>query len=95
MWHNVGGPDIEPNGLSLCALHHKLFDLGAFTVDPSEYRVLFSQYAISGDRGLTGALEHHGKPIYLPTDPALRPGAEYLAWNLNNPFKKPTRGLSI
>ncbi|MFY7914951.1 MAG: phosphorothioated DNA-binding restriction endonuclease, partial [Rubrivivax sp.] len=22
-WHHVGGPDIEPNGLSLCALHHK------------------------------------------------------------------------
>jgi putative restriction endonuclease len=31
-WHRVGGPDIEPNGLSLCALHHKLFDLGVFTV---------------------------------------------------------------
>jgi hypothetical protein len=25
---HVGGPDIEANGLSLCALPHKLFDLG-------------------------------------------------------------------
>ena len=49
-WHHVGGPDIEPNGLSLCALHHKLFDLGVFTVEPAEHRVVFSQHAISGSR---------------------------------------------
>ena len=36
---------IAPNGLSLCALHHKLFDLGAFTVEPTEQRVVFSQHA--------------------------------------------------
>ena len=28
MWHTVGGPDEEPNGLALCVLHHKAFDLG-------------------------------------------------------------------
>lgn len=27
-WHQAGGPDIEVNGLALCALHHKLFDRG-------------------------------------------------------------------
>jgi putative restriction endonuclease len=32
MWHQAGGPDIEINGLALCATHHKLFDLGAFTI---------------------------------------------------------------
>jgi putative restriction endonuclease len=31
-WHQAGGPDEETNGLALCALHHKTFDLGAFTV---------------------------------------------------------------
>src|SRR5262245_29078361 len=31
-WHQEGGPDAESNGLALCALHHKVFDLGAFTV---------------------------------------------------------------
>ena len=40
-WFQAGGPDVEPNGLALCALHHKLFDLGAFmlltdTCDGSE-----------------------------------------------------------
>jgi len=32
-WHQAGGADIQENGLSLCSLHHKLFDRGAFTVD--------------------------------------------------------------
>ena len=55
-WHTAGGPDVEPNGLSLCALHHKLFDLGAFTIEPGEFRIVFSQHAIAGERGMTGVL---------------------------------------
>src|SRR5262249_2274645 len=31
-WHQAGGPSVQSNGLALCVLHHKLFDLGAFTV---------------------------------------------------------------
>ena len=31
-WHAHGGPDEVPNGLALCALHHRLFDHGAVTV---------------------------------------------------------------
>lgn len=31
-WHQAGGPDTESNGFALCVLHHKTFDLGAFTV---------------------------------------------------------------
>lgn len=50
------GVDIEPNGLALCSLHHKLFDLGAFTVEPSAHRVVFRQHAISGGRGVVGEL---------------------------------------
>ena len=33
-WFQAGGPDEESNGLALCVLHHKTFDLGAFTVRP-------------------------------------------------------------
>lgn len=86
-WHHVGGPDIEPNGLSLCALHHKLFDLGAFTVEPSEHRVVFSQHAISGGRGMTGELQFHGRTILPPQHADLPPAPEFLAWNVQNVFK--------
>ena len=72
-WHHVGGPDIETNGLSLCALHHKLFDLGAFTVEPAEHRIIFSQHAVAGGRGVTGELQHHGRPILPPQHAELVP----------------------
>jgi hypothetical protein len=44
---------VEANGLSLCALHHKLFDLGAFTLEPDGLRIAFSRHAIAGSRGLS------------------------------------------
>jgi putative restriction endonuclease len=90
-WHHVGGPDIEPNGLSLCALHHKLFDLGVFTVEPSQHRVIFSQHAISGGRGMAGELQLHGRPMYAPQHSDLLPAPEFLAWNAKNVFKTPAR----
>lgn len=93
-WHTAGGPDVEPNGLSLCALHHKLFDLGAFTVEPAEYRVVFSRHAISGGRGMTGVLAHHGQPLLAPQGSAFRPAPQFLEWNRVNVFKSPERVLA-
>jgi len=43
-WFQAGGPDVEQNGLALCSLHHKVFDLGAFTIRPTDYVMLFSQH---------------------------------------------------
>lgn len=90
-WHHLGGPDVEPNGLALCALHHKLFDLGAFTVEPSEYRVVFSQHAIAGDRRSHGELRHHGQAMLAPQQAGMRPAPALLAWNVKNVFKTPGR----
>jgi len=94
-WHHVGGPDIEPNGLSLCALHHKLFDLGVFTVEPAEHRVVFSQHAISGGRGMEGELQFHGRTIHAPQHTDLLPAPEFLAWNTKNVFKTPARQVLL
>ena len=33
-WHEYKGPPIVENGIALCALHHRLFDRGAFTILP-------------------------------------------------------------
>jgi putative restriction endonuclease len=90
-WHTAGGPDLEPNGLSLCALHHKLFDLGAFTIEPADFRVVFSQHAIAGERGMTGVLAQHGQRMLPPQHPGLLPGRDFLDWNQKNVFKAPGR----
>ena len=90
-WHTAGGPDLETNGLSLCALHHKLFDLGAFTLEPGDLRIVFSRHAIAGSKGLSGELKHHGQPLLRPQSPDLLPGPEFIAWNQHNVFKTPAR----
>lgn len=93
-WHHVGGPDVEPNGLALCALHHKLFDLGAFTVEPTDHRVVFSQHAMAGDRSQHGELRHHGQRLLAPQQADMRPAPPFLAWNLKNVFKTPARQVA-
>ena len=90
-WHTAGGPDVEANGLSLCALHHKLFDLGAFTLETGDLRIVFSRHAIAGSKGLSGELKHHGQPLLRPQSPDLLPGPEFIAWNQHNVFKTPAR----
>jgi putative restriction endonuclease len=92
-WHTHGGPDLEPNGLSLCALHHTLFDLGAFTLEPTTLKVLFSEHALSGSRGLSGELRHHGQELLMPVRQDARPGREFLEWNWKNVFKREGRRL--
>ena len=73
-WHQAGGPETEDNGLALCVLHHKTFDLGAFTV--SEGVLLVSDQA----NGTAGFQEHlmayHGKPIRAAAAPRLAARAE-------------------
>jgi putative restriction endonuclease len=93
-WHTLGGPDLETNGLSLCALHHKLFDLGAFTIDPTSMKVVFSEHAMSGSRGMTGELRHHGQEFLRPADNDAMPARQFLDWNWNNVFKREARKLS-
>ena len=93
--HHVGGPDIEPNGLSLCALHHKLFDLGVFTVEPAEHRVIFSQHAISGGHGMEGEVQFHGRAILAPQQADLLPAPEFLAWNTKDVFKTLARRVVL
>ncbi len=84
-WHQVGGPDVESNGLALCVLHHKTFDLGAFTV--REGVLLVSDQA----NGTTGFQEflmaHHGRQIREAQHPDWRPEPRRLDWHGREVFK--------
>lgn len=89
-WHQAGGPDEEQNGLALCSLHHKAFDLGAFTVDAS-YSLLVSEHA-HGQRGFDEwLLRFHGKPIRPPLRDSYLPAEPFLAWHSRQVFKTPPR----
>ena len=92
-WFQAKGPDIEANGLALCALHHKVFDLGAFTILPDTYSMVFSQHAVSGEASRKMLLGFHGAGIILPQSKDYFPRTEFLHWHEKEVFKKPGREM--
>jgi putative restriction endonuclease len=84
-WHQAGGPDDETNGLALCVLHHKTFDLGAFTVAEGVLLVSDQVHGTSGFRA--SLMAYHGGPIREPQRPDWRPEPKHLAWHQREVFK--------
>ncbi len=85
-WHAYGGPPEVRNGLALCVLHDKLFDLGSFTVD-EDLRVLVSSY-LTGHGKEIAIGQYEGGSLYVPTglDSGHRPAPEYLDWHRRQVF---------
>jgi putative restriction endonuclease len=78
-WHAHGGPDEVPNGLALCALHHRLFDHGAITVR-EDFRVRVAR-ALAGSSARTLFEDLDGQPVGLPVDQQYYPSREHLRWH--------------
>ena len=53
--------------------------------------MIFSQHPISGDRGMAGELQFHGRAIHALQHGALLRAPEFLAWNAKNVFVAPAR----
>jgi|SRR5579884_620760 len=71
-WVQAAGPDEERNGLALCVLHHKLFDLGAFTLEPGGCFLVSEQ--AHGSAGFEDSLmRYHGSPVRRPQRPEWHP----------------------
>ena len=87
-WHTSKGPAEVRNGLALCALHHKFFDYGAFTV-LSDFKVYMSR-AVEG-RGVDETLRrYHGRTLFvIPDDVGERPDDVYLEWHRKEVFRTP------
>ena len=89
-WHQAGGPDIEENGIALCAMHHKLFDRGVFTINDSK------EFLVAEDANGTNGFQewlirYHGQPIRLPVHPDYQPKDSYTAWHVREVFRGPNR----
>ena len=84
-WKSHGGPNEEVNGLALCILHHKLFDLGAFTLS-KQLQILVSDDA-HGTKGFKEWLmDFHGQTINLPQRPSYYPAEEFINWHIRDVF---------
>lgn len=88
-WHTAGGPDVETNGLALCSLHHKTFDLGVFTI--KDGRLLVSDQACGSSEFQEMLLVFHGKPIREPQNPVWKPDPTHLEWHGQEVFKGEAR----
>lgn len=89
-WHSAGGPDEVSNGIALCTMHHKLFDLGAFTLNKKQ-RFLVSEKVIGTDGFDLWLGRFHGDQISRPVRGVYEPSVDYIAWNHNQVFKSPGR----
>jgi len=94
-WFQAGGPDVESNGLALCALHHKIFDLGAFTILPNSYRLVFSQQVAGSEETKHTLLKRHGNPLLYPQSADYLPAEQFLAWHEKEVFKRPARVAKV
>ncbi len=76
------GADDARNGLALCRSHHWAFDRGLFGVKPD--RSIIIRPKTAADPRNAHLLPFDGKPIASPSDPALLPALDALAWHLKN-----------
>jgi len=89
-WHQAGGPDSEENGIALCALHHKLFDRGVFTI--TEDRQMLVAEEAYGTQGFEEWLmKFHGREIRGPIHPTYRPQVTFIEWHRREVFRGPAR----
>jgi putative restriction endonuclease len=91
-WHLAGGPDEESNGLALCVLHHRTFDLGAFTVADGVVLVSDQVHGTSGFHETLMA--YHGGSVRDPQRPDWRPEPKHLNWHRREVFKGDPRHKS-
>ena len=91
-WFQANGPDEVPNGIAMCSLHHKVFDLGAFKILPGTYQMVFSQHLNGSEAASHRMLAYHGHGMILPQAQEYRPHPANLDWHARQVFKNPARG---
>lgn len=89
-WHQAHGPDTEQNGIAMCSLHHKLFDLGAFSIFENQ-NIRVSQ-RVTGTAGFSEILmAFHNRRLIGPQMRGYRPAPEFLGWHHREVFHAPAR----
>ena len=90
-WFQANGADEVPNGIAMCSLHHKVFDLGAFKILPETYQMVFSQHLNGSETASDRMLAYHGAGMILPQAKEYLPHSANLDWHARQVFKNPAR----
>lgn len=87
-WPARGGPHETPNGLALCAIHHKAMDRGGISVT-DDLRLLVSPH-LEGGRMMEPLFRaFEGETIHVPPDAGDRPDPEHLDWHRGQVYRGP------
>jgi putative restriction endonuclease len=92
MWHCYSGPNTVENGLSLCPLHHRVFDLGLVTI--RDQRVLVSARVTEGGSSELHLGRLHGNLLHGPVSGYPSVSKSYSLWHQDRVFKAPSRAES-
>lgn len=91
--HSFKGKDDIWNGLSLCRLHHWMFDVGWLTVGfdldvkvSSRAKLIPSDWGKINDTGVLTMFAHKSVKISLPNAPNMYPHESALRWHRENRF---------
>jgi putative restriction endonuclease len=90
-WFQANGADEVPNGIAMCSLHHKVFDLGVFKILPESFVMVFSQHLNGSEAASQRMLAYHGAGMILPQANEYLPTPANLEWHAKQVFKTPAR----
>ncbi|XTZ18474.1 phosphorothioated DNA-binding restriction endonuclease [Micromonospora echinospora] len=85
-WFAYDGPDEPDNGLALCVLHHKLFDLGVIGLDQRLRIEVSGAFTARTAAGRT-VYELHGRTVRPRRAGTVLPAAAHVAWHRREVFK--------
>jgi putative restriction endonuclease len=86
-WFNFQGPDAPDNGLTLCALHHKLFDRGALGIDLDLRIIVSTLYSSNTEAGRAVYALLGRRLVARPGTPM--PARIHLLWHRDQVFQGP------
>ena len=88
-WHSAEGPDILQNEMALCALHHKLFDRGVFTLS-DQLAIKVSEQVDTTSTGFEEwVAQFDNRDIHFPSEPIYYPREDFTEWHRQKVFKGP------
>ena len=89
-WWAHEGPDELNNGISLCVLHHRLFDRGVIGLSP-DLKVMVSQDFNGRGDSAKLVIELANQQIIPPQNVKQQPDEQHIHWHEQQVFQSPAR----
>lgn len=90
-WFAYQGPDEVANGLCLCVLHHKLFDLGVMGISQDRRIAVSSHFNGTSEAAELQVLSLAGRDVREPQRGFDRLEEQHVEWHTREVFKSPGR----